>query len=449
MGTTFRLSDVVGLRSALSWLTAFAVLLLAGTGCDCNGEEGPVTCDPECFPWQECVNGTCVVVEPDTPTPDATPDVVEEVVEEPVEEITPEIVEEPVEDAPADVVEEPVADLPDDTPEDIEEDLPAVILCPDHLEDNNTDPTLVHATDTFVAEGTPCDALSFGNCLIECPPGSDTCTEGELIPRDGCSCQEVIDLALCGIDDTDWVEFDVLRGDTVTVRMIPDGSFVSGDFVMMLYEEGGDFQLFDRNDNVYEVIFGAETDSVDDLSARYSVRAQPNNLEADETLAYSYLIQVGPESRGCPADLWDADWTTYDPFADGESECASADCVATLSGGGTPSYVAGNLCYWDAQDWVSYTEASGSDVTRRVQIQFNSATPVEAHVFHDTGSELVGVTSHEVCSETEGAASECDDNTGFIWEDYLFESGETYHIRVRPVSETDPGTFGVAIRPTD
>ncbi len=422
------------------WAAAilFAGLLLPGCPKDppaTSNQTCPITCPLE---WCNLNTGLCEPPEDDVVDADE-PDVVEEVAEpdpdttqlgdgtvqndieeEPDVEDEPDIEDEPelevVEDIgenetdggeddtgeQQDILEEPeVEDEPDI---DDEPDIPET-ACPDHLEPSGDDNVIQIHESLIIGDVESCvetyDPLNTNGCTCD---GADCC-----------QCGGAQSLALCGFDDVDTYRFDFLRGDVVSIRVIPDirtDCFSYFAVVDRLKDEIGtidtDFQRRAGCDgsralgvNLVELNPAEPSTGDPGTIARYRLRVRSAQ---DDPIPYHIHVQVEPVSRGCEGDPWDDDISVHTVGRGSEKRCSTDDCTADLTTIGDPVGVAGNLCPWDRVDYVRHEITTEFPNTRRVKILFDGT------VSHLTGNlcRLDALGDPTDCWEI---CPSCDDTT--------------------------------------
>ena len=284
--------------------------------------------------------------------------------------------------------------MPDTAPDgpdpDPDPDLP-LTLCPDHTEPNDGVAVHLHTGELLAGDTDSCGSEVYDpRQLNGCDCGGTAC----------CQCAVVSNLGLCGLSDIDQYEFDLLAGDVAVVRIIPDERVERCDFFGTLTHPDGDTRIStcdEENGRVVSYIRiqpASTADGDPGVIARYSLRVRSST---EDVIPYHLHIQVEPVSRNCPGDSWDDSWADYNSFLRNEAKCIDDACEGSFD---TP--VHGNICPWDAGDYVSHEITTDYPNSRTIRINFDTATS------QMTGT-LYRLDVHGNPSEIGRMCASCDD----------------------------------------
>ena len=275
---------------------------------------------------------------------------------------------------------EPIDDI------DPDDDVVTTDHCPDaledhtigdeHLSDNNTIARATALTESLLlGELESCGVDAFGSCDGSCD--TSECDPGTPSGCDCCDCHLENQLAACGNDDIDFYSFNLLKGDTATILVIPEEGSAPRDLLVRLINPDASERpvvpSMDYPDENVVVVGGADNIIGDPriiVPYHLSVRSATG-----DTVLYRIIAQVDADSRGCPADVWDADWHNYLEDVGSERECTHSLCTVDPSTLGPPASLdaaEGYLCPWDATDVVRHV-IDVDETSREVQIRWTSS----------------------------------------------------------------------------
>ena len=267
-----------------------------------------------------------------------------------------------------------------------DDDVVPINHCPDALEehtigddvfaDNNDIERATALTDSLLlGELNSCGTDAFGSCDGSCD--TSACDSGSPSGCNCCDCHLQNRLAACGNDDIDFYSFDLLKGDTATILVIPEEDAAPRDlFIRLINPDSTERSVGPTVDHPDEnvVVIGGADNVIGDPRIIVPYHLSVRSATGD-TVLYRIIVQIDADSRGCPADAWDAQWNNYLEDVGSERECTHAQCTVGPSTVGPPANLdaaQGYLCPWDATDVVKHV-VDVADSSREVHIRWTSS----------------------------------------------------------------------------
>lgn len=273
--------------------------------------------------------------------------------------------------------------------EDVDPDQP-VGLCPDRLEPANPADAVPLHDGLLMADSALC-----GRELFDSLTANGCCDRG-----DCCNCGVESDLALCGFDDVDTYSFNLLAGDVAVVRIIADEPITRCRFWGELDIPG---EAEARNstcvpeDDLAMIRINPAVAREPTIVANYTLRVYS---ASEETIPYHLHIQIEPFSRSCTSDSWDDPWLTYNTLRGSEVACAHDDCTGYVTTRAENTAVEGQLCPWDARDYVVHKVVGDFPNSRVVRLRYDAAVSgMKATLYNTTGEAL-----EEMCLSCDGTS---------------------------------------------
>ena len=372
------------LRVILACLLAFALGSCAEEGPQTSPDRStcPIECPFDCDPFTlECIGSDAV--SDDTPLDDETGfDLADETAIDFGDQThTDGVFDQLLDDGQVDPVEPP------DDGVDPDDDVAPTEYCPDAREehvvgeqnfaDNNVMERATPLTDSLLlGELVACGENAIGACESSC----DTSACNPESPN-GCSCCDCHleeRLSACGNDDIDYYSFNLLKGDTATIRVIPEEDAEPRDLLVRLHNpDTSERPVVPSMDfpDVNVVVVGGADNVIGDpriiVAYHLSVRSATGG-----TVPYRIISQIDSDSRGCPADPWDSPWDNYLEDVGSERECTHELCTVehsyTSPAPARLDAAEGFLCPWDTTDVVRHV-VDVDHTSREVQILWTSS----------------------------------------------------------------------------